>query len=576
MRFSSITSCRTFFWALLVFLSQINYAQQKNIPLSNDADWLVNYLQESYIIMPPLNIKGDASVLDSFPYRIHSSFKPLFEDEFSFSKYSFLGSKFVNQKDTIKKHWLIRKLKHESLVNVNDTADKFKLNIDPLFNFTFSKDRYAVNNDQLYTNTRGVWVRGDIGEKFSFETSFFENQSVLPEYLNKFASTNLVVPGQGRWKSFKKNGYDYAMASGYISYSPSRRINIQLGHGKHFVGDGYRSLLLSDNAFNYPYLRITTNYKKLQYTNLYCLLQNLNFGGVTAPLGTEPLFQRKAAAFQYLNWYINKKYSVGIFQGMIWEASDKNNQLNLNLNYFNPLILVNSGIYGLSNKNNILLGLNAKAYLIKNVYAYGQFVLDDFNTSAGNPTGASKYGYQIGIRGFDIAGIKNLNALAEYNVVQPFTYAHADSNQSYTHYNQSLTHPLGAAFNELLVKANYRYNDFFVSAKFIASSTQNNLMKNSTTSYLNDFGNNVLTSDWNALNIGGNATSSSLNINTKMYDISLGYIINRITNMQIAIGFMSRTLDGLPDKSVLTNKTPFTELTYISLKTNIQNLYNDF
>ena len=52
---------------------------------------------------------------------------------------------------------------------------------------------------------------------------------------------------------------------------------MQFGHGKHFIGDGYRSLFLSDNSFNYPFLRIETKLGKLQYTNLYAELQDIQY-----------------------------------------------------------------------------------------------------------------------------------------------------------------------------------------------------------------------------------------------------------------------------------------------------------
>lgn len=204
---------------------------------------------------------------------------------------------------------LYRKLKKESLFIVNDSADKFHLTIDPLFNFEFGKDLADTSGEKLYKNTRGFIVRGSIGEKFAFESSFYENQATYTKYIDSYiASTNKlfpqtanyqydVVPGQGRAKKFKTNGYDFAMASGYVSYSPIKMFNIQLGHGKHFVGDGYRSLLLSDNAFNYPYARITTTYKNIQYTNLYTSFMNLTDGGVKTPAHTERLFQKKLEAF---------------------------------------------------------------------------------------------------------------------------------------------------------------------------------------------------------------------------------------------------------------------------------------
>ena len=59
------------------------------------------------------------------------------------------------------------------------------------------------------------------------------------------------------------------MANGHVSYQTSKHFNFQFGHGKHFIGDGYRSMLLSDNSFNYPYLKITTDVWKVSYVNLY-------------------------------------------------------------------------------------------------------------------------------------------------------------------------------------------------------------------------------------------------------------------------------------------------------------------
>ena len=44
---------------------------------------------------------------------------------------------------------------------------------------------------------------------------------------------------------------------------------MQFGTAKNFIGDGYRSLILSDNSFNYPFLKVNTTVGIFQYTNLY-------------------------------------------------------------------------------------------------------------------------------------------------------------------------------------------------------------------------------------------------------------------------------------------------------------------
>src|SRR5581483_5391378 len=95
---------------------------------------------------------------------------------------------------------------------VNDTTDKFHLTLDPLFNFQLTHGNDGIKNQNYYNNTRGFIIRGDIGKQLSFESSFYENQSTFPGYIADFADTFKVIPGQGRWKTFKTNGFDYAMA----------------------------------------------------------------------------------------------------------------------------------------------------------------------------------------------------------------------------------------------------------------------------------------------------------------------------------------------------------------------------
>ena len=46
---------------------------------------------------------------------------------------------------------------------------------------------------------------------------------------------------------------DLYYSSGYINYNINSFFDIQLGHGKNFIGDGYRTMFISDNSFNYPY-----------------------------------------------------------------------------------------------------------------------------------------------------------------------------------------------------------------------------------------------------------------------------------------------------------------------------------
>src|SRR5438477_369563 len=68
---------------------------------------------------------------------------------------------------------------------------------------------------------------------------------------------------------FKKNGNDFWDANGYITFNIIKQIDLQFGHDKNFIGNGYRSLFLSDFSPNYLFAKINTRVWRLQYTNLF-------------------------------------------------------------------------------------------------------------------------------------------------------------------------------------------------------------------------------------------------------------------------------------------------------------------
>jgi hypothetical protein len=474
-----------------------------------------------------------------------------------------------------------RKLKQESLFIVNDTTDKFYLTIDPLFNFQGGLDiaDTSKNHEKLYTNTRGFLLRGDIGKKISFESSFYENQATFPRYIdNNIAASNklfpqsanynyAVIPGQGRSKPYRNNGYDYAMASGYVSYSPLHFLNLQIGNGKHFVGDGYRSLLLSDNSFNYPYARITTTFENIQYTNLYTSFMNLTDGGVKTPPHTERLFQKKIGSFQMLSVNLFHRLQLGLFQGMIWEAADSNNRQHVEFNTFDPVIGVNAAVYGLHNKNNVLLGATMKLEITPWISLYGQYMLDDVYSKTNGGEVSNKYGYQAGLKYFDVFRVKNLHLQLEYNSVRPYSYAASNPQQSYTHYNQPLAHPLGANFNEAIGFINYRLKDFFIEIKGMYA------VKGADSSTYN-YGGNIFKSDDMSLypsqqNIGTVTTTQGIATSIITEDIHIGYLVNPRTNFNIVLGVINRTYTD--DK--YTNNTRWV---YFGIRTSLANLYCDF
>ena len=129
-----------------------------------------------------------------------------------------------------------------NLFEVN-TKDFF-LAVNPVINFQAAKE--SGNSSNLFLNTRGVTARGRIANKIGFSTTITENQERGPQFFQDRVNQFHAVPGVGFYKSFKKTAFDYFDARGYVTFNATKYIDIQFGYDKNFIGDGYRSLFLSD------------------------------------------------------------------------------------------------------------------------------------------------------------------------------------------------------------------------------------------------------------------------------------------------------------------------------------------
>lgn len=520
---------------------------------------LVAFSQQTTIPHNHANYYGFETELNKPGVDFHTSIRPFIEAEVrQFVNYDSL-SRFGYTDKKFSKTMVGKKLLKQYFFQTKG-ADYF-LELSPLFDLQYGKD--FSNSTSLSVNTRGVQVSGDIGKKLSFYSSFYENQAKFPDYINEYVKEKEVVPGQGRIKAFKGSGFDFSQAFGYISYTPVKQFNIQLGHGKNFIGDGYRSLLLSDFAYSYPFLKLTTTFWKIRYVNLFTSFQS----NVTQ---TDNLasYPRKYGSFQYLDITILKRIQFGLFEGIIWQSSDSTGKHGVGINYINPVIFYRSIASSLNATNNAVIGANLKIKALKQTQIYGQVVIDDLDfKKAKEASGyfSQKYGYQIGVKSFNVFGLKNLYVQAEYNQVRPYVYSHNKPLQSYSHYNEPLAHPLGANFREAIGILGYRWKDISAELKF-------NYAVYGADTGMYSYGKNIFISDYNAVNgiySFGNNIGQGIKTTLFYAQFRVSYLINPKTNWNIFIEYTYRKQST--DYAEHTNS-----MFNIGMRTSLRNLYYDF
>jgi hypothetical protein len=317
----------------------------------------------------------------------------------------------------------------------------FDLIINPVFQYTISKE--SDNDQHLFLNSRGLTLRGRIAKKIGFSTYLTDNQERPPLYVQQFITERSAVPGAGFYKPFKAaGGVDYFDARGHITFNVTRYIDIQFGYDNNFIGNGYRSMFLSDFGNNNLYLKLNTRIWKINYQNLFMELQTAHIPGGDRLIG------KKYAAMHHLDVGVTKWLNIGVFEGVIFGRRDR-----FDFGYLNPIIFYRSIEQQNGSFDNSIIGLDAKANIARRFQVYGQLALDEFllaEIKRNRGWWANKWAIQIGGKYIDAFGIKNLDLQVEHNRVRPFTYSHRDSVANYTHYNQPLAHPLMANFQEFI------------------------------------------------------------------------------------------------------------------------------
>ncbi len=513
------------------------------------------FSQEKLIIDKDYEIRID-KFINKKNCNIHTSSKP----------YNYSSIKNFIDKDTIYKvrkfkPWFYRKLLNESLFIIDTT--NLHVEINPELDINYGSNLNSGENP--FKNVRGLSVKGNITDKLFFNTSYFEVQDNYLDYVANRIKVSHVVPGNMLTKPFKENSRvnDYGIAYGSVSYSPSKHFNFQFGHDKNFIGDGYRSLLLSDNAVMYPHLKITANYGKLQYVNMLISFQNRQ-----RPYTEVGGYQKKSASIHYLSYLFGKSLEVGLFEGVIYQVADSTKK-DFNFNYINPVIFSKSIMYGLRDRNNVLIGLNLKYKITNLLQVYSQIVIDDIDTKniINSNSINNKTGYQIGMKWFDVFGINNLYLQNEYNKVRPYTYAHIFEDQSYTHFGQSLTHPQNANFHELVTRVNYFYKRFEVMLK-------TNIVQVGKDTILNEthWGNNLFLSDLyaeNNIEENNHKFLQGLKSDIFICDLKLSYTVNPKSNLRIYLGYFIRN-----EKNIINKLSE--GMVYFGIQTNFRNQYLDF
>ena len=432
-------------------------------------------------------------------------------------------------------------------------GDDYYLKISPAIDFSMGQDLNDTISRRLFQNTRGVHVEGTLFSNFSFSTALYENQGryvnyetayyaslgeLYPGSDSTYAPHNAVIPGGGRTKPFKGDGFDYAYAVGYFVYAPFKFLSVTAGNNAQFVGDGHRSILLSDNSYSAPYFRVDWKISP-KFSFSYMRSRHMNLLRRPASGSVESYYEAKGYSVNYFTYKPIDKISISLFESGEWSRGDSITSKNSHPLYYNPVPFL-SGL-ALQGKNEVvsLLGLNLSYQVANHHRLYGQVAINDFDTK--------KAGFQLGYRGYNYFGLKDFMLQVEYNNVANRMYENDNRRLNSVHYNLPLAHVKGNGFQEFVLRTNYEIKRVYAEVTAVY----------------------YLLSNYSSTALLPYHVAQTPSTNTVMFtSVELGYRFNRKMNFSVFGNWTYRTID---DPNMLT-ANHFN----IGIRTGFINHYKDF
>ena len=433
------------------------------------------------------------------------------------------------------------------------------IHVNPVFNFEMGVVDGKDQKKQAL-NSRGIEIRGMINRKVSFYTFVTDNIAVIPDYVKEYVdkyNQNEIrtagrlpgMPGEGFVKEYQRDplATDFFSARAYLTFQATKNIQLQFGHDKNIIGNGLRSMILSDNAAPYLFLKLNTSVGIFQYQNLWTQLVYTGFKPY------DQIFPRKYMTSHHLSINVSKKLNIGFSESVVFQRDSVTGR-GFDVNYLIPVMFFRYIESYQGSADNAFIGIDFKYNFAKRFSLYGQFMLDEFSSKEffnGKGYWAKKFGVQAGGKFIDVFGVNNLDYQVEWNYARPYTYSHYDDS-NYTHYNQNLAHPLGANFEEW--------------SHTIRWQPINKLQLTGRVIYANFGEDRILTENWGGdvqksydtksrkvlyNDLYGNYTGQGRSTVTTILDFKASYQIKH--NLFIEAHYMNRKYDSAVDKLDYTN-----------------------
>ncbi len=437
---------------VLCCLANLMYAQGSYIPLQSTTQHLLDRfeIKSGRLAMPEefntsakyMQRQRIALYIDSF------NISGLKLSKVDYANMEYLQNdnfEFTNAESTKSKKSILGTYKYKSAFFGLKSKD-YTLILNPVTQLQMGYDTKLKQLTQI--NNRGIELRGTLGNKIGFYSTF-SNEIINPNsWVENYYQNNHVIPGASYLKLATDTStlqINHNTASAYLVIQPNKFIDLQFGHGRNFIGNGYRTFYISDFSRDHLFLRANSHFWKINYTNIWGQIYDWS------KQSQRILPKRHFYATTYANVNLSKSVNIGLFQTIVFQRDSGYSNGGYDLEYLNPVIFYKPIENGLNSPDKAILGGDIKWNFAKHFQIYSQIVISEFRIKDiinHNGWFGNKWASQIGAKYIDVFGINNLDLQAELNIARPYMYTSFSSLNAYVNFNQNMAHPMGANFYE--------------------------------------------------------------------------------------------------------------------------------
>ncbi|WP_431211938.1 hypothetical protein ACQ86N_40165 [Puia sp. P3] len=206
-----------------------------------------------------------------------------------------------------------------------------------------------------------------IAGKLGFSAYLTDNQERGPSWFQDRWRSSTPFPEPDTTNISRPPGFDYFDNRASIYFNVWKYFDMQFGYDKNFIGNGYRSLFLSDFSAPYLFLKFNTRVWKLNYQTIYMELISQH----ATP--TDYQYPKKYAVVHHLNINATPWLNVGVYENVVFSRAD-----HYDFSYLNPVIFLVSAQQQNGSPDKTTTGIDFKANIGHATQVYGQLLFNEF------------------------------------------------------------------------------------------------------------------------------------------------------------------------------------------------------